>query len=376
MFDVRFGDDASQSAPAAHRAGAGRQGNPVSLERAAAAPLALPLLGEVPSEIVIASDAPRLAALAMTLQDRGVILPTDWQGLDEWQSAIAIERGLHRWILERAGELQVMQLAFKVHMNFEDAHRFEEVSREQGQVALAAYSVQDFDIRVIKPAFRKLDAVGRALLGAALRALEGLHRVMPVWTPGEAFWNVERFFWHGEADEKEALAQLLEEGMSEDDVDLPKRKDVERELPPWLTEQGCEGRRRGAVSDSRLRAFAKDKDLRPWMRRLAACVLMLREARRLDVSLSVQLEYSQPLYRAVYVFWCDNDGIEGRMLDDYMNQEMQAGEATEQLTQQPIPQSTKDAVEWLQQLDRAFQALRVMDEVIGLITTKRNLNTE
>lgn len=324
----------------------------------------LPALDDtIPRSIVPVSGRQRAARLARCLLDAGLI-HGNVHARRAANPLATSEHYLQAWLQQRVGPLNCLEVGFKLSVCEPSAFPGASgVEAEEHAYFLWFAEPRGF---VVGPALERLEAILPGLGAMVLSAIERVSfRLIPVFTPSEAFGVAQHYLWYGESDETFVLDERCgddEAARSEMREEMVTREKVDEAFPAWALK--WTGRSK-AVSERALRRVAT-----------AACSARVRGVAD-DTLALLRLELDdrfRPEFEGCFagygalLMWHEGD-IAARIFDDYMNDAMQ-GDAYDTVGEFTFGLDDAQAVrEWRDALELRFEGMRRLDSLIHALST-------
>jgi PRTRC genetic system protein F len=214
---------------------------------------------------------------------------------------------------------------------------------------------------------RRYEAIERAAPGLARTALAviGLasRHGLPVWTPAFSLDAAQWAYWGGCEDEREWLEQMVAEGENPDDIEMLRRADFDRAIPPEVSLP------REVLKPGQLERLARG---RKDTARIAGLCLEIRSACRRGDDKAFQdfvperVHEVTHLHHVAGVRWSDDDPS-FRIYDDWANPAYENGEALEAYGWYEVPIEPPALKAWFAGMERKFHITTLGQQLLPLI---------
>ena len=326
--------------------------------------LALPHFdAAIPAELVSLDGLRQGAGFARFLLDASVIQGRVRASAAANPAAVC-QQHLQRWLQQRLGPLQCLDLGFTVYLG--RAPGLDDDPRSGGASLLWG---ADPDIWVVGPALEALEALHPRLGSTVLNTIESqCWRSVPVFTPSEALCTAQMLYWYGESDETWVVEEACgrskrrQQAMREEMVTRAK---IEAEFPAWALAYHSERKVLSPRALRRLVTGAAD----PRVRRIAELTLAL-SALKLDRRFQPEVEGEFVGYGAVLA-WREEQhpDLLLRIFDDHINLAHEA-ECYDWCGEQHFDLEDADAFgEWALGMVPHLEAIRLIDALIHALST-------
>lgn len=321
----------------------------------------------IPARLTLPGGRAPGAALASHLLDCDVVrggVPVEL-ARDPWG---ACKEFLQGWVREELRDLRCLRPGFRLYGSGEDqwGRSFLSQRAEQGEASFVWFTdLDDLDEFVVGPGLEALERAYPRLGATVLSVLERTcYSLLPVFTPSDALGEAQQFYWYGEENE----AQVLAENCANDEErkamldEMVTRSMFDEAFPKWAIEWRTRRKCLSMYAVAKLAANARS----PLVRKVAACVRALDQV---DVSENFSPEFDGWFlaYSAV-LSWKPGD-LTTRVFDDMVNHAMEA-EYVDLAGVCPIDLYDWHSVsEWIDAMKRRFQGMRLLDTLIHDLST-------
>lgn len=322
--------------------------------------LAMPSLAGIPRHIEHRRGGSFAARLALALDARGLFPASDWD-TDAHGDVQLVQRALKRWWARRFDGLEVLQAGLHIHETRSSMY----ATAETGEMVLTAWASQNPHpsdrARQLRPVCEALERRVPGLAETAIAWLyDGLRTCgLDCLTPRWALYAASFSWWHGEFDEQMVLEEAMAEGENPEELDIYRRADFFRVMPPWAAEP------KKRLSRKRLELLAPREPV------AAACLAVAASIRTSRITslwhVMERVDDVETCGVAALILWSPEDDCL-RLCDDYSNEVVNGGgeDALFAFRVEPQPEPLAEA---LQKIDRALAVARAVDALALLITS-------
>lgn len=305
--------------------------------------------------------------MALSLMQIGLLTYRDWAKPWAHESDL-IERALTRWLRRATADLQMFQFA----ITYSD-RRASQVTAYRGwdrntpednkRVSFTIYRIGDLPSYTLRAGITELEQAFPCLGETALHYLAKA-AVLPMLTPQHALYLASATYWHGEGDETYRLQEELEycdPGTKPEDVEIYRKRDFLTAIPEWaaLPKQH--------LTQTSLRRIALDHaGTTPG--EVAAVLLEIARIRKGAWRPNTQDENMDCSDVAALFRWSDDDDC-GRIVDDAMNDIINAGESTDDFGSAYLLPDPEPLKAWLRSAEKSFRLLRLCERLVRLVGT-------
>ncbi len=333
-------------------------------------PLSLPRLDpSIPETIEPLASRRLQARLARGLLDGGAI---DAAAVKAGRRSMlkVCEAALQAWLHEHLGELHCLDLSFVLVLR-----SLTETDRSFG------YAEQEM---APEAEIRWFATCGLWPIGHALQALENVHEglgatvltafdensdVMPIFTPRDALEVCREFYWHGEDDESEAMANCeTDEERRDLAEEMITRAKLDAAFPNWATDFAS---KRPNLKVHQLRRLKRGA-LPPRERDVIDNVLALKTARARLLAARATADFDAQedgwfTGHAALLAWNEDD-LSMRLYDDYCNYASES-ESRDTIGLHPLDLDICASLhQWGSAMKHHFECIRLLDRLIGLLS--------
>jgi PRTRC genetic system protein F len=353
----------------------GRKGNTTFIRNTASV-LTLPRLSQkIQTQFNAGGDLCNLAGLALNLMKKGYVEENETEDLTK-----IISNGFQKWVLAHAGDLKHFDFTIELTPDLSNISNlmadedFAEV--ERGLKEAAGKSPMFF---LIEPGY-----LGSYAIGQKLKEIEdkvtGLGKTAYYWlatcgaknteiyTPWMGSSKAQHIWWYGE-DNQDDFVEAVQSYYDEEDA-IESALEVSPDswraaFPSWVTSI------EKALSEDELKVIAQERT-DSLESKVAAILLEMIQNKDATIpdARSVSLE---PMHNGMYLFWTEHD-MSSQLIDDWFQEINQMGGEgfVESLCVSPIPTKTKQFNEWMSEMEKGFNQLRNIEQLIELIGTRLN----
>lgn len=294
------------------------------------------------------------ARTALSLMQIGLLTYRDWAKPWSHESEL-IQRALEKWLRKATGELQMFQfgIAYSDRRDelLESFGHFSEGRNNPQNISFTLYRIGERPLYTLSDGITALETTVAGLGETAMFYIARAQwNTVPMLTPMEALGLAQSHYWMGEADETliiEEQIQFMDEGTTEDDLDIYRLRDFLAKIPEWAATP------KQALPLASLRRLALD--LAGTDAGEVAALLLKMQRAIIGVWSPNPLEENMETVEVAGEFiWAQGDDC-GRIYDDAMNDVYNSGESTEDFGTaylNPYPAPIK---EWMRSAEKTFR---------------------
>lgn len=327
--------------------------------------ISLPVIGRAaPRTYTSAVDNPVAARCALTLAPKGPIAP-----VVKSKSPVEmaqLERILREWMERATQGLRIFQP--KLHLSLDRAPGCNCEHANEVDLMSAWLINRDGDAwNTTWRLDRRWASLQREAPGMAATALDALvdagREGLPIYTPAHAKWFCSWAHWYAEDDDKEALANWGDEGVTVEEAEkngFPSTRWLEKMLPP--------------IAKEHQRLISRKRLEQSWgpRRDVARAIVELRDA----IKANAQRRAGPQIHRETDDFCCIGFGATLRwkpddpmaqLFDDYANSMFESHHVEEHYGWYTIADPEKELRAVLGAIERRFNVARAAEKLIGLV---------